>query len=239
MNRMQKHLKKIALSAAMVIAFGTYSAQAMIPLPVFDTGEIMSMVKQVGENVKQTAIKSAINMAITGNVSMKGFGAMGGALFADVKSSVAGYANGQLNNVMGSLQETAGAAISSAKGRGECMVKAKAARIQASQEYNKKCKDENKDDPSAQKKCLNDAKQSLKDLEKATVKQCEEEMNAAFAETSAEGKKDVAEDAKQAASDTMNSAKQGVLDKGKALASKGYNWAASKFKKKNKDGATQ
>ena len=76
-------------------------------------------------------------------------------------------------------------------------------------------------------------------MEKATIKQCEEEMNAAFAETSAEEKKDVAEDAKQAASDTMNSAKQGVLDKGKALASKGYNWAASKFKKKNKDGATQ
>jgi hypothetical protein len=96
----------------------------------------------------------------------------------------------QLQSSLGDLEDMA---KNTAKEAGQCVIDAKKVRQDAVKKYKKECKENNPEDEVAEKKCIEDAKDLVKKIEKDALALCKEELNKKTAEISAAAKQQAKE----------------------------------------------
>lgn len=227
MKRLYKRLKETGLIIVAVITFGLHNASALVPLPVFDGPDLAQKALQTLQETAMSELESQGNQILSKKLTDLGFGEMAGEVFGPVLGPMLEnnpYMQ-QLQSSLGSLEDMA---KDTAKSAGKCALDAKKARMEAIKKYKKECKENNKEDEVEEKKCIEDAKDRVKKIEKDALAICKAELNKKTAEISAAAKqqaKDMGDSMKKDYENTKTKVNS-ATDKVKNT----FNW-----KKKDKD----
>lgn len=227
MKRLYKRLKETGLIIVAVITFGFHNASALVPMDVFDINEIMEEAQQYAIDAVVSELESQANQILSKKLTDLGFGEMAGEVFGPVLGPLAAN-NPYMQQLQGSLGSLEDMAKDTAKASGQCVVEAKKARMEAIKKYKKECKENNKEDEVEEKKCIEDAKDRVKKIEKDALAICKAELNKKTAEISAAAKqqaKDMGDSMKKDYENTKTKVNS-ATDKVKNT----FNW-----KKKDKD----
>lgn len=227
MKTFYKRLKKIGIMVVAIVIFGIGSSSALVPLPVVDFPDLKEKAMETLQETIMSELESQGNQILSKKLTDLGFGEMAGEVFGPVLGPMLEnnpYMQ-QLQSSLGSLEDMA---KDTAKSAGKCALDAKKARMEAIKKYKKECKENNKEDEVEEKKCIEDAKDRVKKIEKDALAICKAELNKKTAEISAAAKqqaKDMGDSMKKDYENTKTKVNS-ATDKVKNT----FNW-----KKKDKD----
>ena len=223
MKKLYKRLKKTGLIIVAVMTFELHNATALVPLPVLDFPDLAQKALQTLQEALMSELESQCNQILSKKLTDLGFGEMAGEVFGPVLGPMLAN-NPYMQQLQGSLGELEDLAKDTAKESGKCVLDAKKARMEAIKKYKKECKDNNPEDEVEEKKCIEDAKDRVKKIEKNALAICKAELNKKTSEISAEAKqqakdmgdsmKEAYENAKSKANSVKNSFNWKKKDKG-------------------------
>ena len=245
MKTFYKRLKKIGIMVVAIVIFGIGSSSALVPLPVVDWPDLKEKAMQTLQETIMSELESQGNQILSKKLTDVGFGEMAGEVFGPVLGPLLAN-NPYMQQLQGSLGSLEDMAKDTAKSAGKCALDAKKARMDAIKKYKQECKEKNKEDEAEEKKCIEDAKDRVKKIEKDALALCKAEMNKQISEISAAAKQQAKEvgdsmkkdydNAKAKAKDIKDdvSAKAKSVKKEVSSAAKSVKNSFS-WKKKNKD----